>query len=465
MLKRSLIFAGLILLILFICIQTNRLFLTFYVFFPFLTFPLFYFYHEDNPYLFSVSALISAVVFGGYLFLYPSVEMVIFGLGYCLFCFILSHYSLAWMRVLRFETVRRDHSLKELNNLREKHRVRLDSLERLEKQVVSLMELFEIARDFSAALNFDVLTKIIYEKVLPELPFGRIRLLLSKPHSQRLEFLKTYTISKQGVKTDEPRFSDEEMQALLGVYSQKRVIRKDIDKTSDSCGEIWYFPLLVDDQPAAVVVVEEANPDDFVKFEVLAAQLVLQVQKINLYETTLELSIIDGLTGVYVRRYFLERIAEELKRSIKYRLPMAVLMLDIDHFKRYNDDFGHLIGDETLKNVASLIRQNLRKVDIVARYGGEEFIAVLPESKAEDAFEIAERIRSGIARHKFKVYDEDAAVTISIGIASFPEDIEESKRLQFSDDSVYDLIRRADKALYRAKEEGRNRIFRYSDML
>jgi len=165
-----------------------------------------------------------------------------------------------------------------------------------------------------------------------------------------------------------------------------------------------------------------------------------------------------------VRRHFLERFHDELKRSIKYQLPLALLMLDIDHFKRYNDEFGHLVGDATLKEVAALLRDSLRKVDIVARYGGEEFVAVLPETNAAGAVEVAERIRSSIARHRVKVYDVETQVTVSIGIALFPVDIPDSQRHRYYEYLAFDLIRHGDKALYRAKEEGRNRVFKFQDI-
>jgi diguanylate cyclase (GGDEF)-like protein len=229
-------------------------------------------------------------------------------------------------------------------------------------------------------------------------------------------------------------------------------------------GEKWVFPLILEGEVNAILGVEGASSEDLVKFEVLVSHLVLQVKKIRLYETVKELSIVDGLTGVYVRRHFLERLDEELKRTIKYQLPLAVLMLDIDHFKRYNDEFGHLVGDATLKEVASLLRESLRKVDIVARYGGEEFIAVLPETHAEGAHEVAERIRSNIARHSFKVYDVETKVTVSIGISFFPSDIAGEKATSYYADLAFDLIRHADRALYRAKEEGRNRVFQYRDL-
>jgi diguanylate cyclase (GGDEF)-like protein len=228
--------------------------------------------------------------------------------------------------------------------------------------------------------------------------------------------------------------------------------------------ENWIFPLVLEGHIAALMWVEGAHGEDLVRFEVLVAHLILQLKKIQLYETVKSLAIVDGLTGLYVRRYFLERFNEEVQRSIRFGLPLTVLMLDIDHFKRYNDEFGHLVGDATLKEVAAILRNNLRKVDVVARYGGEEFIAVLPETTGKAAVEVAERIRSSIARHRFRVYDVEAKATVSLGISLYPDDIPADKRKEFYPDLGFDLIRHADRALYRAKEEGRNRIYRYQEI-
>ncbi|MDP3919746.1 MAG: GGDEF domain-containing protein, partial [Candidatus Omnitrophota bacterium] len=142
----------------------------------------------------------------------------------------------------------------------------------------------------------------------------------------------------------------------------------------------------------------------------------------------------------------------------------SLLMLDIDHFKRYNDEFGHLVGDATLREVASVLRSSLRKVDIVGRYGGEEFIMVLPETGVQGAYDVAERIRSRIARHNFKVYDVSTRVTVSLGIAVFPEDVPVEASASYDPEMLLEIIRRADQALYRAKEEGRNRVIRFRDL-
>jgi diguanylate cyclase (GGDEF)-like protein len=195
---------------------------------------------------------------------------------------------------------------------------------------------------------------------------------------------------------------------------------------------------------------------------VLASQLALHIKKIKLYETVREISIIDGLTQVFVRRHFLERFQEELRRAFRYQFSLTVLMVDVDHFKSYNDKFGHLVGDQTLRQVAQLIRENVRRVDVIGRYGGEEFVIVAPEINLAKGLELAERIRSAVARKRFYLFDEETQVTVSMGLSSFPDDLKDSSTSEYSERCLTELIQKADQALYRAKEEGRNRVVKYS---
>jgi diguanylate cyclase (GGDEF)-like protein len=241
---------------------------------------------------------------------------------------------------------------------------------------------------------------------------------------------------------------------------QKAIDGREMQRDED----LWVFALRIEDKVLACLTVEGAQATDLAKFEVLVAHLVLQIKKIRLYMTVRALSIVDGLTQVFVRRHFMELFVEELNRSIKHKLSLALLMLDIDHFKRYNDELGHLVGDATLKEVASILRSSVRKVDVVARFGGEEFIILIPETNAEGAREAAERIRSNVARHTFRVYDVTTKVTTSLGIALFPEDVPKEFHTNFHQDLPLELIRRSDRALYHAKEEGRNRVITYKEL-
>jgi diguanylate cyclase (GGDEF)-like protein len=172
------------------------------------------------------------------------------------------------------------------------------------------------------------------------------------------------------------------------------------------------------------------------------------MRKVKLYEQIQELAITDGLTGIFVRRHFLERFHEEMARHLRYGLKLSFLMLDIDHFKQQNDSFGHLIGDVILRKTTQILKANLREIDLLGRYGGEEFSIVLPDTDKVGALQAAERIRLAVEEYSFKAYEELSKITISVGIAVFPDDAR----------SVQRLIDCADAALYRAKQEGRNRV-------
>ncbi|MDB4953461.1 MAG: diguanylate cyclase with sensor [Myxococcales bacterium] len=182
--------------------------------------------------------------------------------------------------------------------------------------------------------------------------------------------------------------------------------------------------------------------------ESLALQIAAALQNANLYE----LAMVDGLTGLFVRRYFDARIEEEVERSKRYGSPFSVVMMDVDDFKHLNDTYGHLVGDRVLRAISNVVKAQMRGVDTAARYGGEEFSVILPRTEMVGAYNLAERIREAIAELRITT-DEDPpkalGVTVSLGIAAFPE-----SRANDGED----LVRRADRALYRAKKTGKNRV-------
>jgi diguanylate cyclase (GGDEF)-like protein len=172
------------------------------------------------------------------------------------------------------------------------------------------------------------------------------------------------------------------------------------------------------------------------------------LQNARLYE----LAMVDGLTGLFVRRYFDARLDEEVERSKRFGSDFSVVMMDIDDFKHLNDSFGHPVGDRLLRGIAETIRRQMRAVDTAARYGGEEFAMILPRTSMVDGYNQAERIRQQIADYRFTADDQVLSVTASFGIASFPESGAEDAE---------SLIRLADRALYRAKRTGKNRVELY----
>jgi len=156
-------------------------------------------------------------------------------------------------------------------------------------------------------------------------------------------------------------------------------------------------------------------------------------------------SLVDGLTGLYNHNYIIERVENEISRAKRKNTPLSVLMLDIDHFKIINDNFGHQVGDEVLVQSANIFRQEFRKEDILGRYGGEEFLIVLPDTDLENGVPSAEKIRTTIEALTWK--HKGLEVTISGGISTFK-----------GNNLAFDLIKEADDLLYKAKHKGRNRI-------
>jgi diguanylate cyclase (GGDEF)-like protein len=165
-----------------------------------------------------------------------------------------------------------------------------------------------------------------------------------------------------------------------------------------------------------------------------------------------EISARDSLTGLYNRWYVMEKIDSEMNRSLRHGSPVSLIMMDIDHFKRVNDSFGHSAGDRVLRSVGQVLRDSCRVYDVAGRYGGEEFCIVLPETRVGNTTVVAERIRERLAASRFDVGEESVVVTASIGIAGI-ESIEAEDGL-----SPLSLIDRADQALYSAKHHGRNRV-------
>ena len=174
------------------------------------------------------------------------------------------------------------------------------------------------------------------------------------------------------------------------------------------------------------------------------------LEHVALYRQTIELAITDGLTGLYVQRYYKERARDEVFRALEHKLPLCLMMIDVDNFKSYNDSYGHLVGDRVLKIVAQVLKETVRTVDLVARYGGEEFSVLLLKTPWEGAQSVAERIRKKVEEQEIVASQKSTHVTVSIGVAELSP--------TFKD--VEAFIDSADQALYQAKAEGKNCVRR-----
>lgn len=272
-------------------------------------------------------------------------------------------------------------------------------LERFAEEIIAL---YDITKDICNTLDVDKIFNIFHERIDKEIGIGDCRFL---KEAADLSPYKDYTV----------------------------------------------LPLMIDKNPIGYLVASNIQKKDEDKFHILAQQFLMGIKRAILYQKVLELAITDSLTQVFSRRYFFERLNEEFERSRKFKLKFSFLMVDIDHFKYFNDHYGHLVGDTILREISKTIKENVRQIDFIGRYGGEELSIILTETGKDNAHFAAERIRQAIESKYIRVYDEDLRVTISIGIATFADDARD----------IRVLIDRADEALYLAKQTGRNRVCFY----
>ena len=171
----------------------------------------------------------------------------------------------------------------------------------------------------------------------------------------------------------------------------------------------------------------------------------IAIQNAYLYE----LATTDMMTKLKLHHFFQNALIEEKERAISFSTPLSLIMLDIDHFKKFNDTYGHQAGDVVLKNVAAVLKENCRQIDVVARYGGEEMSVILPNTDIESAAAVAERIRKSISELRIDYQGQILSVTVSLGVTQFNNETDRETR---------DIIEKADQALYVSKEGGRNRV-------
>jgi diguanylate cyclase (GGDEF)-like protein len=211
------------------------------------------------------------------------------------------------------------------------------------------------------------------------------------------------------------------------------------------------IPLISFGQTLGVLMLHSDERHGFRESELQSLESVADIcassiQNAHYVERIRQLSYLDGLTGIFNRRFFELRILEEIDRARRSGAGMAVVMVDIDQFKKLNDEFGHLLGDEVLRQVSSLFHQQLRKIDVVCRYGGEEFAILLTQTNAQHAIGVAEKLRRLVEGWQFPGVPR--TVTLSAGVAAFPD----------HGTTRDDLIRAADTGLYAAKQAGRNQV-------
>jgi len=247
------------------------------------------------------------------------------------------------------------------------------------------------------------------------------------------------------------------MQSLL-IEDTKRDFRFDFDKIdkgdSRTILSLISVPLVIGSKTLGILRVDSPMENHFKTEDLRLLKTIgdigaIAIENAQLYETVEDLAIRDSLTGLYLRRYLLERMTQEISRVLRRDKELSFLMIDLDMFKKYNDKFGHTAGDIVLRTVGLTLSDCFKDPgNLVSRYGGEEFAVLLPDCPKKDAIKIAEEIRKKIESQIIILRRQKTNITVSIGVATFPEDTQIKE----------ELIGKADEALYAAKAKGRNRV-------
>jgi diguanylate cyclase (GGDEF)-like protein len=194
------------------------------------------------------------------------------------------------------------------------------------------------------------------------------------------------------------------------------------------------------------------SPHQIELLKLLANQASTSIANARFHAEIERLAVTDGLTGLFNHRHFQERLAQEFNRLERFSDPISLLIIDIDHFKKVNDTYGHPVGDSVLKGIAEKIKKTIRNIDVPARYGGEEFAVILPGTDENGAMNMAERLRKAMGSTKFASEKGAFSVTVSTGVSTFTKEIKNKE----------ELVETADKALYHAKRNGRNQSILWS---
>ncbi|PKL50947.1 MAG: hypothetical protein CVV42_01210 [Candidatus Riflebacteria bacterium HGW-Riflebacteria-2] len=333
----------------------------------------------------------------------------------------------------------------------------------LDYRIMQLSTLYEVGKAISSVLDFRKLQNMILEIVVKVIKAERGSLMLLDDSEKVLTIGVAIGLSEE-ITRDTKLEIGESVAGWVIKTCQPLFVRntqtdKDfhaIKKSHVRAGTLMCVPLMAKDKLLGTLNVSRSEPEsfsdkDFELFVNLANQAAIAIDNARLYRY----AVTDEMTRLYNHRYFQQRLDEELQRADRYENFVSLIILDVDHFKNFNDTYGHPEGDRVLKTVARLIEKSVREIDIPARYGGEEFVVICPEKNGEGSLVPAERIRSAIENYDFRIDGKKVQITVSLGVACYPD---QSR-------SKTEIIQKADCALYYSKEHGRNQATLYNPIM
>jgi diguanylate cyclase (GGDEF)-like protein len=346
--------------------------------------------------------------------------------------------------------------------------VRILQRERVYRQIQRSFSNLKVLNEESAkllsSLKIEVIARNLIEGIYKIAPCaivfclsrGREFEIISQqglPSQEKQSFGLKGTLLDMAVKNSDPLY-------ISDVRSYRSPI---LPFKTDAAGSLVILPMLYEKEVLGILTLISKETTAFstsqIEFiKLLANQASTSIKNAKFHEEIEKLAITDGLTGLFNHRHFQEKLSQEFNRLGRFSDPLSLLLIDIDHFKKVNDTYGHPAGDAVLKKVAAIIRKTIRNIDVPARYGGEEFTLILPGTDSSGAMNMAERLRKAIMDANFSSEKESFTITVSTGISTTAQGLTEVKNKE-------QLIERADKALYEAKRTGRNRSVFWNEML
>ncbi len=345
---------------------------------------------------------------------------------------------------------------------------KLFSETRIRAEEISI--LYEISFAIATGVGLEKTAQALFQQLKKVIPVDLFFLAL---YEQTEKMVSYFMYQKNGERIDIEPFHLMKKPSLTRYVIQKRetifipdIKAEDAEVKEDEFIRVHGFdnrtflgiPLILRDEVIGVLSVQAVHPEAYDPsqirlVETIAQQTSVAIDNAKLFEKTQEMAITDSLTGLYNRRYFYLILDNEIERAKRYRSPLSLIMMDIDHFKLVNDKFGHLAGDEVLQSVSEISKKILRQIDNMFRFGGEEFMIILPETIQEEAMNVAERIRSAIAETAIKTKKGDVKLTVSIGVSEYGE----------NHPAPNEFIESVDRTMYDAKKAGRNWVSGYDE--
>lgn len=327
------------------------------------------------------------------------------------------------------------------------------------QKIDMLLALSKITEAMASTMDLKSVLSIILNSATEVLKFDRAKLYLINRENNFLEgeisadirkVIKPITNEKYPIQPGVNRIVDVLLEKETGPSEGKYIV----------ADLFLYMPLMMKQNKIGVLVLDNIfshqpiTKEDIENVRTVTNHATIAIENARLYAKVEELSIRDSLTGLYVRRYFLQRLEEEVARANRFAESFSLMIIDIDDFKKYNDLYGHPIGDKILRSLANFMTQKRRTTDIPGRYGGDEFIFILPKTSQDGVLIVAKRLQDLVKEYRLKFNNEEISFTLSIGVATYP-----------LDGTTKDaLIQKADEVLYWAKQHGKNQICSAKDL-